>query len=118
MPNGRNCSAAVLQELSSARNAKTQNLDRPVPPAHDLRRFQAVMYEIVGAGVIQSAAQLASDIEKVPDREAFLPRQHGSDAVSLDVLHGSAELTFDFARAVDFADVGTAQNLGTLGLCQ
>jgi hypothetical protein len=67
--------------------------------------------EAVLLGVIEAAAQLAADIEQVPDGKSFFARQHGSDAVALDVLHGGAELAVDFRSAGYAGDVRAAQNL-------
>ena len=73
------------------------------------------MKDVVLVGVIECLANLAADVEQVPDGEAFLARQHGGNAVALDVFHGGAELAVDFSRAVDQRDVGTAEVLG--GFC-
>src|SRR5215472_14369393 len=66
----------------------------------------------------KAAAQLAADIEEVPDREAFFAGEHGGDAVALDVLHGGTELSFDFSGAINLGDIGTAENLAAFGLGQ
>ena len=67
--------------------------------------------------VIESLADLTADIEQIPDGEAFLARQHGLNAVALDVFHGGAELAVDFAGAIDQRDVGAAQIFSTLDFC-
>src|SRR6266446_6955057 len=51
--------------------------------------------------VLQGGANLARNVEQIPDGEAFLARQHSGNAVALDILHGSAELTVDLAGAVE-----------------
>src|SRR5690242_9120255 len=99
-----------MNELAYRGDAVTQDLYRAVPAAHDLRRLQAVVHDIVRRGVIQSAGQLSSDVEQVPDREAFFARQHRRDAVSLNVFHGGAERAFDLAGAINAGDIRIAQD--------
>jgi hypothetical protein len=76
------------------------------------------MHKLVRTGVIEAAAQLPADVEQIPDRKSFFARQHGRNAVALHVLHGGAELTFDFAGAPNLGDIRAAQNIGALSFCQ
>ena len=69
-------------------------------------------------GVFETAAQLPSDIEKIPNRKSLFARQHGGNAIALYIFHGRAELAFDFTCSHHVGDVRTAQNLGGLGLRQ
>src|SRR5581483_401015 len=46
----------MMNELSDAGDSKAQNLDCAVPAAHDFCRFQAVVDELVGAGMIEAGA--------------------------------------------------------------
>src|SRR6266852_1041870 len=63
------------------------------------------MGDSLGRSSIQTGADLASDIEQVPDREPFPAREHGRDTVALHVLHRGAELAIDLARAVKRGDI-------------
>ena len=106
----------MLQKLPETGNSVAEDLDRSVPTTHDLGRFQTVMNNLMGSRMIQSGAQLASDIEQVPDRESFVARQHGRNAISLDVFHRRAELAINDARADHRAEIRTAQDLDALHL--
>src|SRR5579863_4097085 len=103
-------------EFPGAGSAHTQNFDAAVPGAHDLGWFQAVMVHLRGMRFVEAAADLSTDIKKVPDREAFFSGEHGCDAVALHILHRDAELTFDLACAVDRRDIRAGQTLSTLRL--
>ena len=66
------------------------------------------MRHVVRVGMIQPLASLASDVLQIPDREAFSSRQHGGNAVSLHVLHGSTELAIDFFGAEKLSNIVAA----------
>ena len=102
-------------KLAHAGDAESQNSYGSVPPAHDLGGLQTIVKYVVGVGVIEAAAHLPSDIEQVPNGKPFFARQHGGNAVALDIFHGGTELAFDFSRAGNRREVGVAQDLG--GLC-
>ena len=102
-------------KVADAGNSEAENFYGAVPTAHDLGGLEAVVKDFVSVGVIQAAADLAADVEQVPDGKSFLAGQHGGDAVALDVLHGGTKLAFDFARAIDGSDVRTAEDLASLG---
>src|SRR5229473_6549449 len=55
--------------------------------------------------VLQGGANLSCYVQQIPDREAFFARQHGGNAVALDVLHRGAELAVDLACAVEQYDI-------------
>src|ERR1700686_2485454 len=55
--------------------------------------------------VLQGGANLACYVQQIPDGETFFARQHGGNAVALDVLHRRAELAVDFACAVEQHDI-------------
>src|ERR1700736_26576 len=95
----------MLHEFAGSRQAKPEDLDRAIPAAHNLGRLQAVMNHAAGLSVLKAAADLPSNVEKVPDRKSLFASQHGGDAVSLHVLHRGTELALDFARAIDWSDV-------------
>ena len=86
-------------------DAVAENLDQPIPLHHDFRRFQRSVRHALGPGCVQTRAHLARDIQKIPDRKAFLAREHRRNAVSLDVLHRGTELALDFTGAVKRCDV-------------
>src|SRR6266478_4074528 len=52
-------------------------------------------------GLLQAGANLARNVEQIPDGEAFFAGQHGGNAVALDVLHRGTELAVDLAGAVE-----------------
>src|SRR5271166_1180046 len=114
MKNWRGTPACVVNKVTHAGHAKTQDLYGAVPATHDFGWLETVVDQVMRTRMIEAARQLASDIEQVPDRKSLFAGQHGSDAVSLNVFHSGAELAFDFARAVHLCDIGTAQNLGAL----
>ena len=76
------------------------------------------MEHVVFVSVVESLANLAADVQQIPDGEPFFARQHGRDTVALDVFHGGAELAIDFARAIHGGDVDTAEILGGFGFLQ
>src|ERR1700730_4002438 len=55
----------------------------------------------VRGGLLQAGANLACYVQQIPDGEAFFARQHGGNAVALDVLHRGAELAVNLAGAVE-----------------
>ena len=62
----------------------------------------------------QRRAHLPGNIEQVPDREPLFARQHGRNAVALDVLHGGAKLGVDLAGAIEHDNVLAGQIAGAL----
>ena len=50
------------------------------------------MNNVVRFCVLEAAAQLPSDVEKIPDGKSLFASQHGCDAIALDVVHASTEL--------------------------
>src|SRR3984957_4919985 len=106
----------LRRELTRARHAKSQDFNCTVPAAHDLRGLQAIVKYLMGMCVIEAAANLPSNVEQVPNRKPFLTGQHGANTVALHILHGGAELAFDFSRAKNRHNVGAADGLGALGL--
>jgi len=76
------------------------------------------MHNSMRSQVVERAAQLPADVEKIPDRKSFFARQHGGDAVALHILHGGTELAFDHAGAEDGRNVGAAQCFRALRLSQ
>src|SRR5215471_21721551 len=115
MQEGRHSLSQVLREISHARYTKAEDLHRSIPATHDLGGLQAVMHKLVGTGVVETVAELAADIKQVPNRKAFLARQHGGNAVALDVLHGRAVLAFNLSGTEYLTHIGAAQSFGALG---
>src|ERR1700681_3597906 len=72
-----------------------------------------VSYTLCGS-VLQGGANLACYIQQIPDGEAFFARQHGGNAVALDVLHRGAELAVDLASAVEKDNVLAGEITRTL----
>src|ERR1700693_3808725 len=64
--------------------------------------------------MIEAAAHLPANIEKIPDGETFFAGEHGGDAVALDVIHGGAELPIDFSGAGNGGEVRVAERFGGL----
>src|ERR1700722_20828439 len=76
------------------------------------------MNNVVRFCVLEAAAQLPSDVEKIPDGKSLFASQHGCDAIALDVVHASTELAVDLTRAKYIGDIRIAQSLGVLCLRQ
>ena len=90
-PLQRNKAKPALQHF-----AEIQSLDRP-DLAERLRR-------------------LASNVFDVPDGKAFVARQHGGDAIALDVFQRCDELPFDLIHAEQLRNVVAAEHAGALRL--
>src|SRR5207237_10529257 len=88
------------------------------PLYHDLGRLQRTVQHSVRISMIQGDANLAADVQQVPDRETFLPGNHVAEAVAFDVLHGGTELAFDFPRAIKKRDVLAVEHFRVLGFLQ
>src|SRR5208283_1145863 len=86
-------------------DAVAEEFNQPIPLHQDLGGLERTMGHTFGGGLFQSGANLTRDVEQIPDGEAFFARQHGSDTVALDVLHGGAELAVDLARAIKHNDI-------------
>jgi hypothetical protein len=69
-------------------------------------------------GVVQPLTGLARDVLQVPDGKSLFAGQHGADAVTLHVLHGSAELSFNFLQTVEQSDVVTVERFRAFGFLQ
>src|SRR6202163_623062 len=69
---------------------------------------------ILRGSVLKAGANLARNVEQIPDGEAFFARQHGGNAIALDVLHRGAELAVDFAGAVEKDNVLAGEIARTL----
>ena len=63
------------------------------------------MGDALRGSLLQPGANLARNVEQIPDGEAFFARQHGGHAVALYVLHRGAELPVDLARSIEQHDV-------------
>jgi hypothetical protein len=98
----------LRREFADARYAEPENSYRAIPTAHYFCGFKAVMKNFMRVRVIEAAANLAADVEQIPNGKPLFVRQHGGDAVALDVFHGGAELAVDLARAENWSDVGIA----------
>src|ERR1700674_5253396 len=64
--------------------------------------------------LLQTGANLSRYVEQIPDGEAFFARQHGGNAIALDVLHRGTELAVDLAGAVEKDNVLAGEIARTL----
>src|SRR5882762_3497118 len=64
--------------------------------------------------LLQTGANLPRYVEQIPDGEAFFARQHGGNAVALDVFHRGAKLAVDLAGAVEKDNVLAGEIARTL----
>src|SRR5260221_5768257 len=64
--------------------------------------------------LLQAGADLARNVEQIPNGEAFFTRQHGGNAVALDIFHRGAELAVDFPCAVEKDNVLAGEIAGAL----
>src|ERR1700687_1402543 len=71
---------------------------------------------ILRGSVLKAGANLTRNVEQIPDGEAFFARQHGGNAVALDVLHRGAELAVDLAGAVEKDNILAGEITGALAL--
>ena len=55
--------------------------------------------------ITQRGRGLTADIEQVPERKRLFAGEQRGHAVAVDVLHGGAELSFDFAGAIQHNNV-------------
>src|SRR5258706_13277820 len=98
-----------------ARDAETQNFDRAIPLNENVGRVQTAMDDALVVAVIKPVANLAADVEHVPDSEALAFGEVGGDAEALDVFGGNAETAVGFAGAVEENDVLVAEVAGAFG---
>ena len=70
------------------------------------------MHNPVRVRVVQPLTGLARNVLQVPDGKSFIAGQHGADAVALHVLHGGAELAFNFFQTIEQRDVVAVERLG------
>src|SRR5580692_336850 len=111
MQNSGSIACRLSGEGAHGGDSKPQNLYRAVPRHHNLRRFKAVMHEVLGMSMIEALAGLSGDVLQVPNGKSFFSSQHGGDAVALHVLKRGAENAAHFFGSVEHGNIVTVENL-------
>jgi hypothetical protein len=108
---GRKNSGTILLR-PHARNSKTKNLNRAVPLNKDVGGLEAAVNHAMAVGVVKTVADLAADVEHVPDGIALAFGNGCGNAEAFDKFGSDAEATVDFAGAVKQDDVLMAEIAG------
>src|SRR5579863_1122701 len=92
-----------------------EDFDSTIPSRHDFGRFQAIVRDLMPAGMVQRLTDLARDVLYIPDGKALVTIQRSGHAVALNVFERCAEQPFHFSGTINHCDIGAVEGFRAVG---
>ncbi len=99
-----------------AGDAEVGELDVPLQVEHDVRRLDVAVHDTGVVREVERIAQLAHDVRRDVQLEAFLAVEEALQFLAADELHDQVGEVAFLAEVVDLHDIGVAQPRGGLRL--